>query len=165
MPSQLRAVITVYVLSTTIIWHFSLCSQWAYIFPKDFIDLKEICHGTDNSFCGINCPVLLGKYVASFENNVVNSYGKTKKPEKYVDMLFPKFEKIYWPMRRQHMCVTTSSTVLNSHRTCLWRHQYSHGQSGKTVRDVPNQEKVHFQKCTIAKSSLFRANFVPLWQS
>ena len=42
MPSQLRAVITLYVI--TIISHFSLCSQWAYIFPKDFFYPKQQLH-------------------------------------------------------------------------------------------------------------------------
>ena len=44
MLSQLRAVITLYVTFTTMIWHFSVCSQWAYMFPKDFIDLKQQLH-------------------------------------------------------------------------------------------------------------------------
>ena len=50
------------------------------------------------------CPVLLGIHVVSFENNVVNSYGKTKKHEKHGDMLFPIFEKFSTHAKAAYVC-------------------------------------------------------------
>ena len=43
------------------------------------VGIKVVCRGTDESCCGINCPVLLAKHVVSFKKIGVNSYGKTKK--------------------------------------------------------------------------------------
>ena len=80
--------------------------------------VQVVCRGTEKSFCGINCPVLLVKHVVLFENNVVNSYGKIKKLKNMLTCCSQNL-KNYRPMQRRHKCVRTSSTVLNGHRTCL----------------------------------------------
>ena len=55
--------------------------------------IRVVYCGTDDSFCGINCPVLLGKHVVSIRKYCREFIWENKNHEKHVDMLFQKFEK------------------------------------------------------------------------
>ena len=107
------------------------------------VGIKVVCRGTDESCCGINCPVLLAKHVVSFEKIGVNSYGKTKKNWKTGGHVIPEIWKIINPCE---------------HGICVWQHPPQFWIPNEHVCDdisIPSQEKLLvYSRKNVTKSNI-----------